>query len=175
MSVIADYKFYVDWNNDGDFSDSTEDITSYVLQAEWTTGYGPPPERIAAGSCRLKLNNGTSVFSSFNTTSPIYGYTYPGRKVKITMAPEGGSHVTQWFGYLETLEPNVGDTKESNTAILTAYGIFAQLNNAVVDMSLQENITTGDAVDTLLDLVDYPADSEGFRDIDTGQTTLLKW
>ena len=34
----TNYNLYVDWNNDGDFGDSNENITSYVMQLEWQRG-----------------------------------------------------------------------------------------------------------------------------------------
>lgn len=175
MSVIADYKFYVDWNNDMDFGDANEDITSYVLQATWSTGSSSPPAHPMAGVCQLKLNNGSSIFSSYNSNSPIYGSILPGRMVKVTMAPEGGAETDVWFGYLETIEPIVGEVKASSTAKLVAYGALAQFVDVDVDMALQEDITTGAALDEILDQVDFPLDSEGFRDLDVGETTLLKW
>ena len=51
MAVFADYKFYVDWNADEDFSDSLEDITSDVTAAAFNMGFRePPPSHASAGT-----------------------------------------------------------------------------------------------------------------------------
>jgi hypothetical protein len=169
----ATYKYYVDWNNDGDFSDANEDISAYVLSSSWERGSdSPAPGQAKAGTCRLKLDNSTSIFSPNNASSPLTSLVLPGRRVKVTMAIGLGAPVTMWAGYLETIDPTVGDVVGVSTADLTAYGVLAQLTDAKVDLAMQTDILTGDAVDAVLDAASFPA---GDRTIDSGQSKLSRF
>lgn len=80
----ATYAYYVDWNNDADFLDANEDITTYVLSAQWEYGvdWASTPGRSKIGACRIKLDNSTGIFSSYNAASPIQASLLPGRAVK---------------------------------------------------------------------------------------------
>ena len=46
MSEVATYGLYVDWNNDGDFSDSGEDISADFISGTITRGYSGPLARV---------------------------------------------------------------------------------------------------------------------------------
>lgn len=169
----ADYSYYVDWNNDGDFTDSNEDISSYVLTAEWSCGCeSPQPGQTAAGYCRLVLDNSTGIFSSFNDSSPITGSILPGRRVKISMTIGGGSAVQMWGGYLESVLPTVGAVVTVSTAELVAYGAISKLPNSRVNIAMSENITTSAAMALILTDIGIAA---GDRRLDTGQSTLSRW
>src|SRR4030042_1322678 len=126
--ITANYRYYVDWNGDGDFSDSNENISAFVFEASWEYGRDYASQlngRSKAGSCRLSLDNSDSRFSPFNVSSPIYGQMLPGRRVRITMQIGGGSEVTMWQGYLESVSPTVGAMVKVSTADLLAYGALA--------------------------------------------------
>lgn len=87
--VVSDIVVEWDFDNDGDFSDSVEDITSYVLNAEtfsgrdWPsllTGFAGP------GKFRATLNNNDDRFSYFNTDSPLNAGSFSlktGRKLRV--------------------------------------------------------------------------------------------
>lgn len=169
----ATYAYYVDWDGDGDFGDAYEDITAYVLDAEWSLGGDiVQPGQISPGSCHLRLDNSTSIFSSFNSSSPIYGDILPGRRIRITMTV-GITTVTMWQGYLDTILPVVGEVVEVSTADLTAHGILAEINADIgIDIAMQTGITTGAAVGLVLDAAGV---AEADQTVDTGQSTLSRW
>jgi hypothetical protein len=170
---FAQYGYYIDWDADNDFSDASEDISPYVLRSSWQSGFpNGPPEHANAGVCYLKLDNSTSIFSSFNPASPLYGLIRPGLKVRVTMKIGTGSEITMWQGYLQSIVPVVGEMMSISTAELTAYGVLSQFSEGEVDVPLQENITTGAAINELLDQDGFSADE---RAIDIGQSTLSKW
>jgi len=172
--LLATYNYYVDWNGDGDFFDANEDISQYVLSSSWQYGcQNGPPEHAAAGSCSLKLDNSSSIFSSFNPASPLYGKIRPGLAIRITMTIPGGSTVTMFQGYMQSLVPTVGDLVSVSTADLTGYGVLAQFgDDSDIEVPLQENITTGAAIGLLLDQAGISA---GNRALDAGQSTISKW
>ncbi len=168
---MAALHYYVDWNNDGLFAHAQSDITLYVMPASWRFGRNAAHEYDSAGTASLTLDNSSSIFSSFNTSSPIYGKILPNIRVRITMT-SGGVTTTMWQGYLESIVPAVGVKATVSTAELVAYGALAQFNEGGVSVPLQENIDTGSALSTLLDQDGYSATE---RRIDTGLTTISKW
>ncbi len=87
--VISDVVVEWDFDNDGDFGESVEDITQYVLNTEtfagrdWPsllTGFAGP------GKFRATLNNDDDRFSYFNTDSPLNAGSFSlktGRKLRV--------------------------------------------------------------------------------------------
>jgi hypothetical protein len=170
---MAILHYYIDWDNDGLFAHANSDITSYVMPASWRFGRSAAHEYDAAGTSSITLDNSTSIFSSFNSASPIYGKILPNIRMKITMT-SGGVTTTMFQGLLESITPIVGMAPGAkiNTADLVAYGVLAQFNDGTIAVTLQENIDTGAAVTVMLDEDGYSATE---RTIATGLTTLSKW
>lgn len=81
----------VEWDldNDGDFDETVEDITSYVMAAETLTGRDFPSHltgQAGPGMLKLTLLNTDDRFSYFNTSSPLAAAPYSlrtGRKVRV--------------------------------------------------------------------------------------------
>lgn len=170
----ATYGYLVDWNNDGDFGEANEDITAYVLSAQWEYGvdWSSVPGRSKIGACRIKLDNSTGLFSSYNSGSAIQASLLPGRAVKVTMTIAPAAAVTMWLGYLESILPSPGAVVGVSTAELLAYGPLSQISDTEVHLALQTNHTTGALVTHILDAASYSA---SLRAIDTGQSTLSKF
>ncbi|MEV0618534.1 carbohydrate binding domain-containing protein [Nonomuraea sp. NPDC050404] len=90
--VAADIVVEWDFDNDGDFSESVEDITPYALSLETFTGRDWPSlltGKAGPGKFRASLRNDDDRFSYFNTSSPLN--TSPrslktGRKVRVRIA-----------------------------------------------------------------------------------------
>lgn len=89
--VPANSDIVVEWDfdNDGDFSTAVEDITSYVLSVETSTGRDWPSQltgKAGPGRFRATLNNEDDRFSFFNTSSPLNTTPYSlktGRKLRV--------------------------------------------------------------------------------------------
>lgn len=167
------YHYAVDWDNDGDFDDDNEIISSYVMRASWSRGRrNQEPGSVQAGECSIILDNSSGIFSSYNTSSPIYGKVLPGRLVSITMTIGDGPEVVMWVGYLDSLIPTPGAVVEVSTAELRGQGILAQFVDKKIAVAMQTNITTGDAVNLALDAAGIAAID---REVDLGQTTMARW
>jgi hypothetical protein len=72
--VPSNVRVLWDLDNDGDFDDPLEDITSYVLTGETFTGRDWPSQltgKAGAGRATVMLNNADDRFSYFNTASPL--------------------------------------------------------------------------------------------------------
>lgn len=164
--TVATYELLVDWDNDGDFLDTGEDVTARTWRISTRSGrdFGSQlTGRAVAGTLRAVLNNESGDYSSFNSSSPIAGNILPGRKVQLTM-----DSTIIWTGFLESVEPQPG-VNSANQAILRAIGPLGYLNQFDVDLPMSTSIATGAAVTAVLDETTWPV---GDRTIDTGQTTI---
>ena len=95
---MATLNYYVDWNNNGLFDHAKSDISPYVMPASWKFGRSAAHEYDAAGTASMSLNNSSSIFSSFNAASPIYGKILPNIRLRITMT-SGGVTTTMFQGF----------------------------------------------------------------------------
>lgn len=163
MSVET-HRLYVDWNNDGDFSDAGENISAYVVQCEFDRGCEmyPGGPRSVSGSLRAILRNSDARFSALN----------PIGQVKFTTQIDAGAEVVQWQGYVDRVRPIPGMTAVQATAELTAFGTLTYLERRRVRMAMQSDISTGDAVAALLTAVEGAALA---GTIDTGQTVVPRY
>jgi hypothetical protein len=101
-SVASDIVVEWDFDNDGDWSESVEDITSYVLSAVSSIGRDFPSSltgKSGPAKVRLTLNNNDNRFSYFNTSSALNTSPFSlknGRRLRIRDstqslgAPSGG-------------------------------------------------------------------------------------
>ena len=64
------YVLAVDWYNDGDFSDSGEDITARTMRVEWRRGSDYASQLVGkavAGTLNATLNTVSGDYSTFHT------------------------------------------------------------------------------------------------------------
>lgn len=175
-AVFADYKFYVDWDNNGDFTDVYDDITAYVFSAQWQRGIRNGTDIIpqhTAGRCEFSLDNRDGRFSDYNAASPLYQKAIPGRPIKITMTIGLGVEKTMWMGKLDEMEPELTAEPQLMKVKLRGYGIFEWMEQRKkVKIALQSNKTAKQLLDTIAAAVGLTA---GERRFDTGQTQFQKF
>lgn len=82
----AKWLVQVDWNNDGDFSDSDEDITADVLELSLEHLRDLSSDHIEAARLELQLKNDDHKYSPPNGSSPLSGNLKLGRKVWVRAA-----------------------------------------------------------------------------------------
>src|SRR5213593_2549054 len=166
--------FAVDWNNDGDFSDPYEDLTNYVLEADFEWGRDRPSQltgRSSAGTLTLRLKNPDGIFSSFNGLSPIYGQIVPGRRVRVQILWLG-SYYRLFTGRLDSVQPQPIEAGRVQRATLRAIGSLGALSQRKVAVPMTANVLTGAAVGVVLDEIGWPAWE---RALDTGQTLIKRF
>lgn len=160
----------VDWNDDGDFSDTGEDVTARVdgdAGIVWSRGkdqirqFAPG----AAGQLGFLLNNYSKDYSPGNGSSPIAGLVTPGKAVRISSTSPGR---VLWKGITDEInqfphfmERNVG---------FNCLGNLSKLRGKYVSTALYSNILTSTFLGHILDAAGWPAAD---RNIQTGMTTLL--
>ena len=72
----TNYNLFVDWNNDGDFADADENISSYVQRLEWERSRDLANNltgEYVSGILKVVLKNTSGIFSSFNSGCDLYG------------------------------------------------------------------------------------------------------
>jgi hypothetical protein len=90
----ADADLVVEWDfdNDGDFDESVEDITGQVMSAEWRTGRDWASNlngKTQPGELRLLLDNRDDRYSWFNAGSPLTASPFSlrtGRRIRVRSA-----------------------------------------------------------------------------------------
>jgi hypothetical protein len=164
--AVGTYVLAVDWNNDGDFSDSGENITARTMKVEWKRGNDYASQLVGkavAGTLNATLNNVSGDYSTFNTSSPLTGNLLPGRKVKLT-GNDGTTTRTLWQGFLESIQP-IPSAKGANLARLTAIGPLGYLNKFEVSTAMFVSKKAGELIGEILDVAGWDDDD---RDLDTG-------
>jgi hypothetical protein len=175
--VVATYKLQVDWNNDGDWGDTGEEIDMGRVRGI-TCSFGRDRAsqltgRSKSGSLRATLDNRSGDYNQFNSDSPIYGNILPGRPVRLLGTSATQSDQAIWQGYLLRITPQVflgGDA----TAILEATGPLGQINLDQIEVEMVTSQRTDQVVDDILDAAGWPAGSS-FRTLDTGKTTVTRY
>jgi hypothetical protein len=173
----ADYEFLVDWNDDGDYSDTGEDITARVLGTRQPVkfAYGRDQARalsaIRAGEVAFSVNNESKDYSPDNSSSPLFGNLEPGRPVLIR-ATFSATTYDLFRGFLDGYELRPSSKANVSTVEFTALDLLHKLAQADMSTELYSSLQSGEAINKLLDEIGWP---EEMRDIDQGATTLRWW
>lgn len=183
----------VDWDNDGSFVGAYDAVTSDTaadpglsVDGGMDIAQATHPPKIPAAD--WELVNGDRTYSGEDPASPLYQVMLPGRTVKIT-ATRGTPvayrrHVlyrshTRYRG-VEAYPVHQGVIDQINQdpkighqrVALSTLGAASKLRGKKVSVGFQENITTGQAMELLLDIAAWP---EADRVLDPGDTTLAFW
>src|SRR5260221_4856229 len=184
----------VDWSRDGSYSDTYDDVSSYVISAEWVLGMKKPYQDCADNSVlQLVLNNADKRFSPDNGSGPLAGKVLPFRPVRI-QSNDGTTIRTHWVGWIDSVNPSPGRYGERQVHIL-ASGPMILLKATDTKLPLQQNVTTDVVIGQLITEVVIPpglvqawilaqagygeldqtttlADTNGYSTLDTGNLTL---
>ena len=180
---MGSYTLLVDWNNDGDFTDSNDDITGDTLSLSWSRGrdYASALQgRSVAGKLSAVLINTAGKYSPSNTSSALTGDIVPGRSIQLQAGsgsfpytfPVAFNDGVRWQGKLDRIKPAPA-SRGRKTATLTAFGTLGYLNQFETQLASQTNRRTDQAVGDILDDVGWDAADD--RDLDTGLTTISRF
>jgi len=164
--ATANYKFSVSWTGLSTFKGLHNDITSLVTEATWDNGRdyaGQLKGKSNAGRMTWRVINNNGRFNSFNSASPLSANLVPGRPIQVEMEVSGTSAV-MWRGFIDEIKPEP-DVGGRDRAMIFSRGPLHKINQDQVDISLQTNISTGSAMNIVLDGVNWPASA---RSIDAG-------
>lgn len=178
MTTDAEYNFYIDWDDDGDFGTGSDDefvSEDVAARSEVQFAYGRDEARalsaIQAGETAFDLYNYEGKYSPDNTGSPLYGNLVPGRRVLVEAVHLGNTY-TLFRGFIDQFEikPSRSDTVVS----LTVLDMLHKFSVADMHTDMYPSLQTGEAVHVLLDAIGWPT-GDDFRDVDSGATTLRWW
>src|SRR5450432_1977754 len=97
----------VDWSRDGSYTDTNDDVSNYVVSAEWVLGMQRPYQDCADNSMlKLVLNNADKRFSPENGAGVLAGKILPYRPVRI-QSNVGTTTRTHWVGWIDSIQPSV--------------------------------------------------------------------
>lgn len=177
--TVSDYTFLVDWTGDGDFGDEGDDITSRVLseRSPVTIHYGRSESndlvraigQADPGEARLALNNRSRDYSPENGNSPLVGNVGPGKEIAIS-ATFGSFSYSLFRGFLD--DYSVMPTTRDRVVEMSCLDGLGRLAEMTISTQLYRGVTTGQAVNYVLDAVGWPVAA---RDIDAGHSALAWW
>jgi hypothetical protein len=167
------YDIRVDWDNDGVFTGTGENVTSRTLhrgaiKIQYGRDQGKALSPIAPGQAAFQVDNSTKDYSPDNSSSPLFGNLLPGRQVKMTATHNAIDYVL----LLASIEDYIIDPKlDARSVTFTAVDGLGELTQRTVSTQLYQTVRTGDAIGYILDAVGWTAG----RDIDKGATVYPWW
>ena len=181
--MAGSYALLVDWNNNGDFTDSNDDISADTLSLSWSRGrdYASALQgRSVAGKLTATLINTDGKYSPSNTSSALTGNILPGRSIKLQAGsgsfpytfPIAFNDGARWQGKLDRILPAPA-SEGVKTATLTAFGTLGYLNQFETQLASQTDRRTDQAIEAILDDVGWTGADD--RDLDTGKTTISRF
>ena len=144
--MAVTYNIAIDLNDDGDFTDTGEDITDDVIAVRWRLGMVGPQDSVAApGTAQITVRNQSQTYS------PEHNALQPGHVLRI-QSDDGTTVRTHFVGHVHHVEPLPG-ARGQRTAVIHAEDAFGQLANDRVRLSPQLDTTADEVIDQILDLV----------------------
>ena len=152
---IATYKLWIDWENDGTFSGSADDVSDDVMYCDVNRGFSTPLARMAyTGRLTALLRNDSKQYSP-----PVTGYILPKRAVKLTMGV-GATSGMLYYGYLDEINPAPG-LHGHRTVTLECSDALSNLDESEASIALLTNVRSDAVVEALIDEV-YTPPSENY-------------
>jgi hypothetical protein len=200
-SPSSRYTSLVDWDANGNYTGTYDDITHYVLPADTITVSGQgrdqargtaPPQQPRMEQTLLNLDR---LFSSEFASSPLAGNLLPGRptQFRITIGNDwlmdspdvpmdSPEHFMEGAGFAYALFTGVIDSIDEdpilgrNRVRLTSHGRLSRLERARVETQLYASITTGAAMQYLLAAAGLSASEYSIdSDVVTNGRILAYW
>lgn len=163
--ATATYVIEVDWNNDGDFSDTYEDISSDVKEISFSRGKDEELGHAKVGVLELRVNNADAKYSPENSSGVLYGNLLPKRPIRVRTTSPGAYNL--FYGYIESIIPHPHLAEQD--AYISAVDGLDFLARHELDTVLYKDTVTGTLVTNILDAAAWSAT---LRSIDTGQDTV---
>jgi hypothetical protein len=161
----------VDWNRNGTFTDTGDDVTTVVrggISATYGRDQSTALSPVVAGRGGFTLDNSTRTYSPRNASSPLFGLVKPSRPVLIQRTISATTY-TIFRGHTDDspLDPDA----DAKTVAFTLIDYLADFRGVKVTTALNQGIRTGAAIDAVLTAAGWT----GGRAIDTGATILPWW
>lgn len=141
----------VDLNGDGDWSDTDEDISAWVVGADWWNGFAKPFDPVARDStATILLDNGDKRFSPESGSVFSANFT-KGKKIRIqTVDPTGPTTRTHYVGWIDKIVPDPfvrGPTR----CVVECVSLFDKAQDAESHVPIQENKTADQVIAAIIE------------------------
>ena len=140
------YKIEVDWNNDGDFLDSDEDISSDVKSIGYSRGKDEELGKANPGTLEIRVNNSDGKYSP-TKSGGIFTNLLPKRIIKVTTTSPAAYNL--FYGYIESITPHPDPA--SQDCYISAIDGFDFLARHELDTILFKDKLTGYLVNEIVD------------------------
>jgi hypothetical protein len=137
----------VDWDADGSFTTSLDDISAYVQHYDIATGIpAPGPQSLVAavGKCKLTVNNADRRFSPSYTAGPYYGKLLPLREIRVQVS-DGTTTWTRFRGFIKEIKAD-SSLYGGRRASIECVGMLAVLQDATASLPIQEDALSSNLI-----------------------------
>lgn len=142
------YNIAIDYNEDGDFTDTGDNITDDVLSAEWHLGMSAPYDSVSSiATAKITVLNPTRKFS------PEVSGNLIGKPLRI-QSDDGTTIRTHFSGFIERLEPQTGNQGKQE-ALIIAFGRELELEQHRVRLPLQTDVRADEALSDILTQINW--------------------
>lgn len=166
---VPQFLYQIDWDGDGDFSEDVENVTQYVISANWELGSHKPFQYVAdEAKLTLVLNNADRRFSPEYSDSPLAGMVLPRRKVQVRLYDivfdnlgnvvfdNNGDPVlvlrdVMYSGWISTINPTWGIHKGPFQTTIEASGSKGILDRARITIPIMTSARTDTIIQAILD------------------------
>lgn len=172
--VLPDgYTVAIDWNGDGDFNDTNEDVTGNVLASGPVNfQYGRDQARALSpprvGALGFSLCNIDGTFSPENPDSPISQDIAPAAPIKVEEVIDDTLYPLM-MGRIDTFE--IDTSRGRFSAAITGLDDLSLLRGTRISTGLYQGQRTGTLIGVILDEIGWTAP----RDLDLGATHVPWW
>lgn len=172
--TLADgYTIAIDWNNDGDYDDTAENVTEDVLaNGPVTFQYGRDQARALSppgvGTIGFTLCNADRIYSPENPDSPIADDIAPAAPIKVEEVIDNVLYPLM-TGRVDDFD--IRTDRGDRSAVITGLDGLALLRGTKISTELYEAQRTGTLIGVILDTIGWTAP----RDIDLGATHVPWW
>lgn len=148
------------------------DFSASTTQISIRRGRNILQDTYDAGQATVKILDPNGYFDPQNTSSPIYGYVLPGRKLRIS-ANYSGTDYYLFSGYTSEYRYSYPTGQDIAYVTVTAFDAFKIFNTSAVTSvaSATAGQTSGQRVAAILNQIGWPS---SMRDVDTGSTPTLQ-
>lgn len=155
----------IDWDADGDFTDSGEDVSADLRYPITTSrGRASATDQVKAGTGSFRLRNGDGTYNPFYTSSPLYPNVLPARDVKLTVTYNG----VEYPLFRGRCSPDSGRFAPDGDISFTMIDAFEDFRKGKTSTSLLQDYRVDQVIAQVLDDIGDTA----LRSLDASPQTL---
>ena len=163
------YFIEADWNNDGDFVDTYDDLTINTKSVHFSRGKSDELGKAEVGQLSVTLNNADGLYTPSNSGGGLYLSLLPKRPIKVYYSSSGTDYPL-FYGYIEEIIPHP-HLSEQDCIINSTDGLDF-LSRHDMATALYKDALTGTIHGYILDDAGWSAT---MRTLDAGQDTVPYW